>query len=162
MNSNKIIELNITARNGYIVMGFTLLCIATFIYKYQSNISQYNVTIRAPKPMLNLKWKTKHNDEMIVDPWMMEMENKYMKDNERIKTICKKISHKPKSLPLKWFGRLWSDTRHKVVGCLNNKVGSSTWKSHFYNLLPKEERTKLEKKFGPPYHRYSIIRLFGC
>ena len=61
--------------------------------------------------------------------------------------VCKKFGHKPKKKRIGWFHRLWTDTQHKIVGCLNAKVGSSTWKSNFYNLLSEEKRKMLEKKF---------------
>ena len=161
MTSNKYISLHISASSWFVLMAFSLLFVVTLLQNYQSHIIRNNVTIRAPKQVSNLKIELNHFNDTIADLWMMKMEKKYLEENERIKSICKKMKYQQKGLPLKWFDHLWTDTRHKIVGCLNAKVGSSTWKSHFYNLLPKEERTKLEKKFGPPYYRYSIMRLYG-
>ena len=160
MTSNKFMSWHISANSWFVFMAFTLLFFVTLLQNYPSHINQNNVTVRAPKQVSNLKIEPNHFNDTIVEPWMMEMKKKYLKESERIKSICKKMKYQPKGLPLKWFKNLWTDTRHKIVGCLNAKVGSSTWKSHFYNLLPKEERTKLEKKFGPPYYRYSIMRLY--
>ena len=125
-----------------------------FMFIYPSNyVSEYSNVHSALSSS-----KTNDNDEVVTNDWMAEMEKKYFEDNERIKKACKNFNHKPKNMKTKSLNILWTDTRHSIVGCLNAKVGSSTWKSHFYNLLPEETRKRLEEKFGPPYYRFSIVK----
>ena len=131
-----------------IFLVFILMCISP------SNNVLNNSNFRAPLPLRNnLTNKQYFDDDGHKNGWFRKMEKKYLKENERIKKVCKQFGHKPKNKRRSWFHGLWTDTHHKIVGCLNAIVGSSTWKSNFYNLLPEEKRKRLEKKFGPPYYR---------
>ena len=122
----------------------SLVFISMYRYVYPSSYVLDNSSFRAPLPLRYYSW-------------MMEMEKKYLKENERIKKVCNKFGHKPKDKRKGWFNGLWTDTRHKIVACLNAKVGSSTWKSNFYNLLPEDKRKMLEKQYGAPYYRSAIV-----
>ena len=73
--------------------------------------------------------------------WMKNMELKYHKDNQRIKIVCKKHSYKPENIPFRFirkFPPLLSDRRHEILGCVNPKIGSTTMKKHFYNMIPNQ------------------------
>ena len=94
------------------------------------------------------------NFNVDTNDWMFEMEKKYYKENERIKNVCKKLKRRPEKLDSQWLRMLWKDVHHKIVGCLNAKVGSSTWRYYLYHLLPKEKINALEKRYGPGFHGY--------
>ena len=136
-----------------------MIVFLVFISIYPSSFILNNSNFRAPLPLQrsNKTTKSDFDEDVMKNNWMMEMEEKYLKENERIKKVCKKFGHKPKGKRKGWFNSLWTDTSHKIVACLNAKAGSSTWKSNFYNLLPEDKRKMLEKKYGPPYYRSAII-----
>ena len=94
---------------------------------------------------------------------MLEMEQKYYNENERINIVCKNYNRTPEKLDSQWLKMLWKDMRHKIVGCLNAKVGSSTWRYYLYNLLPEYKRRALKKRYGSGFHgyyRFASIRTF--
>ena len=138
-----------------VFLVFILMCWSIYPSSYVLN----NSNVRAPLPLRrnNKTTKSDSDEDVMKNSWMMEMEEKYLKENKRIKKVCKRFGHKPNDKRTGWFNSLWTDTRHKIVACLNAKVGSSTWKSNFYNLLPEDKRKMLEKKYGPPYYRSAII-----
>ena len=108
-------------------------------------------TVFIPVLIVTLKYNQSSNLSKKPKDWLFEMEQKYYKENERIKSICKNLDIKPKKIKSGWltmYGPVWTDTRHKIVGCLNAKVGSSTWRYYLYNLLPEDIRRALEKRYG--------------
>ena len=138
------------------LLAFILMCVSFYPSNYVFDISHF----RAPLPLRSHNKAIKRDsddDDVTENSWIMEMEKKYLKENERIQKVCKKFGHKLKDKSIGWFNHLWTDTRHKIVGCLNAKVGSTSWKSNFYHLLPEETRKMLEKKFEGfqkiPYYR---------
>ena len=110
-----------------------------------------------------LKYIQSSNISINTKEWMLEMEQKYYNENERINIVCKKYNRTPEKLDSQWLKMLWKDIHHKIVGCLNAKVGSSTWRYYLYNLLPKEKRNALEKRYGSGFHgyyRFESTRIF--
>ena len=100
------------------------------------NISKNSVT--APKQLGYRKW-------------MKNMEIKYHKANQRIKRVCKKHNHKPKNIPfgfIRSFPPVLSDRRHGILGCIHPKIGTTTMKAHFYNMIPNQTRQILELDAG--------------
>ena len=123
-------------------------------------------TVFIPVLIVTLKYNQSSNLSIKTKDWLFEMEQKYYKENERIKSICKNLDIKPKKIKSGWltmYGPVWTDTRHKIVGCLNAKVGSSTWRYYLYNLLPEYKRRALKKRYGSGFHgyyRFALIRTF--
>ena len=82
-----------------------------------------------------------------------QMEREQSTIKQRIKTKCKEFGYKPK-IVLDNKEKFWIDVRHNLLFCMNPKVGSSTWRRHFYYLLTIKERKRLESKFGADCWRY--------
>ena len=101
-----------------------------------------------------LKYIQPSQSSIKTKDWALEMEQKYYKENERIKRACKNLNGRPKKLEPQWLRMLWTDLRYNIVGCLNAKVGSSTWRYYLYSLLPKEKRNELVKRYGSGFHGY--------
>ena len=76
-----------------------------------------------------------------------QMERAQSTLKQRIKKICKEFGYKPKNV-LDNKEKFWIDIHHNLLFCMNPKVGSSTWRRHFYYLLTIKERKRLESKFG--------------
>ena len=70
--------------------------------------------------------------------WMDEMETKYAKMNEHIKTVCQRYNTTGKTHV---YRRRWLiDTTHNLAHCLRAKLGSTGWIHNFNSLLAKAER----------------------
>ena len=76
-----------------------------------------------------------------------QMEREQSTIKQRIKKIRKESGYKPKSI-LDNIEKFWIDVHHNLLFCMNPKVGSSTWRRHFYYLLSIKERKTLESKYG--------------
>ena len=92
--------------------------------------------------------------------WMQEMEQKYLKTKNMVKSVCQTLNntirHWDCSLGTDVLGlgsptptELLLDSPHTLAACVNSKVGSTTWETHFYRLLPKEVLKNMERRFGP-------------
>ena len=84
--------------------------------------------------------------------WMKEKEEEYQKLNEHIQAVCLKNklnNHTPIKLRT-----LMVEKRHKIAYCRNAKVGTSTWMTHFNDLLDPEHRISPEKKKSIDYHKF--------
>ena len=124
-------------RNAYKIMIFVCIVLGVlwcYIGFYQAyyNISKNPVTAQ----------------EQFGDrTWMKNMELKYHEDNQRIKLVCKKHNLKPKNFPFQFirkFPNLLSDRRHGLLGCVLPKIGTTTLKTHFYNMIPNQKRKMLD------------------
>ena len=118
----------------FIVLG-VLWCYSGFYQAYY-NIPKNSVT--APE---QFDYRT----------WMTIMELKYQKDNQRIKRVCEKYNHQPKNFPFKFirtFPPVFSDRRHGILGCILPKIGTTTMRGHFYNMIPNEKRKMLDLDAG--------------
>ena len=89
------------------------------------------------------------------EDWMRRMEMRYSETNDRIKNVCQKYWERfgiKRSLDIlndhRWdAGGFILDQEHKLGYCENPKVGSSTWVSHLYWLIPENKRKGGEKVF---------------
>ena len=78
------------------------------------------------------------------------MKIKYAATNERIKNVCA-IYKKSNNFRIQTEIFRWDaagfilDQEHKLGYCENPKVGSTTWVTHLYWLIPKGKRKRMEK-----------------
>ena len=78
---------------------------------------------------------------------------RYSETNNRIKDVCQKYQQRfgiKRSLDILNFhvwdaGSFILDEEHKLGYCENPKVGSSTWISYLYRLIPENTRKDIEK-----------------
>ena len=82
-----------------------------------------------------------------------QIEREQLTIKQRIEKKCKEFGYKRKNL-LDNKEKFWIDVHHNLLFCMNPKVGSSTWRRHFYYLLTIKERKRLESKFGADCWRY--------
>ena len=76
-----------------------------------------------------------------------QIEREQLTIKQRIEKKCKEFGYKHKNV-LDNKEKFWIDVRHNLLFCMNPKVGSSTWRRHFYYLLTIKERKRLESKYG--------------
>ena len=134
-------------------------------FNFTGNYSLENsIIVPSPLPNNSINIESTKSTKVNQQKWMRDMELRYLKENQRIKKICKEFNKQAKTIDLRFLKGLWSDSHHGIKACLNPKAGSTTWKFHLYNLLPAEKKRMLEKKFGPPYHRSFTLHYFplGC
>ena len=91
-------------------------------------------------------YKDKSPQKKDLRQWMNEKENNYLKDKERIQSVCKKYNVKHSKLINK--GEIHVDRNHRIGFCTHAKVGSSTWRHHMRDLLPSKFFEKLAKKYN--------------
>ena len=72
--------------------------------------------------------------------WINEMENKYQKERRRIQKVCEKYDIPRQKIIDKEFIHIVRN--HKIALCSHAKVGSTTWRHHFTNLLPNNKNVK--------------------
>ena len=85
-------------------------------------------------------------EEQDLKHWMSQMEKRYIIDRERVKKVCNKYIIPKRKIINKEF--LDVDRNHKIALCSHAKVGSTTWKNHFKDLLPSNIRDYIMKKSG--------------
>ena len=97
----------------------------------------------------NLKYKLLKNETLSqqdIEHWMIQREEIYSKDKERIREVCKRYSVPARKIIDKMFLKV--DHYHKLALCTHPKVGSTTWRTHLKDILPNNIREKLTQKFG--------------
>ena len=80
--------------------------------------------------------------------WLSEMENKHHKTKERIQRICQDIKDRTgrnNELPIINNRNFWVDRENNLTFCFQPKVGSSTWKGLFFDLMSPKEKDRLQK-----------------
>ena len=85
--------------------------------------------------------------KVIKDRSTKQIEREQSTIKQRIEIKCEEFGYKPKNI-LDNKEKFWIDVRHNLLFCMNPKVGSSTWRRHFYYLLTIKERKALESKYG--------------
>ena len=96
--------------------------------------------------------------------WMLKMERKYRKINERINEVCRKKNVKPWIIPknkknLKYIehfvtrGTFMLDQEHRLGYCRNAKVGTTTWMMLFDSLMnPNQKKEVYSHEDGRFHH----------
>ena len=98
---------------------------------------------------------------------MRRMEMKYSETNDRIRDVCQKYQQRfeiKRSLAIlnaHWWeaGGFILDQEHKLGYCENPKVGSSTWISYLYRLIPENTRKDIEKVWVAANNSEDILNI---
>ena len=135
MNSNKLILL------FFLLISFLLFLFLTYrpnrvSFKPKKDVSK---TAKDPKQHMS-KPHQERPKEQYGKQWLNEMEKKYQKERERIQKVCKRYNIPRRKLIDKEFIHIVRN--HKIALCSHAKVGSSTWRSHFTNLLPNNKNVR--------------------
>ena len=88
-----------------------------------------------------------HHINFVKERSTKDIEHEQSTGKQRIEKICKKFGYKPENV-VGTKEKFVIDVRHNLLACMNPKVGSSSWKRHFYYLLTIKEKKRLESKFG--------------
>ena len=108
-------------------------------FKKASNISTINLQIKS-------------NDD---NKWIKQMEEKYRKTNERIKSACAKYRYKKSYVPRpQYYLYHMLDLRHNLGYCPQHKVGSTTMSKHFLKLMPQNIRPETDGYWNKAMQEY--------
>ena len=117
----------------YLFLTYRLNRVAIKTQRYISK------TAKDPKQHIS-KPRPERSREKYGKQRINEMEKKYQKERERIQKVCKKYYIPRRKLIDKEFIHVLRN--HKIALCSHAKVGSTTWRSHFTNLLPNNKNVK--------------------
>ena len=121
-------------RHKFILLGVFLLILLYLVQLDVINkILSWDNGVRSNATVVIPKYHYQSDIE-----WMDEIETKYAKMNEHIKTVCQRYNTTGKTHV---YRRRWLiDTTHNLAHCLRAKLGSTGWIHNFNSLLAKAER----------------------
>ena len=135
---------------------FTLFsCLFIILFLYSKHVSNYipskQPNIKVEKSNIDNHLKSNSNEmeasqERDLKQWMVEKENYFRQDKERIQNICKRYNVTRRKLVDEKV--VFVDRSHRIATCIIAKVGSTTWKFLFKDMLPSKIREKLTKPLG--------------
>ena len=135
MNSKKFIVLFL------FLISFLSFLFLTYLPNRVSIKTQKDISKTTKDPKLHIsKTHPEKPKEQYGKQWLNEMERKYQKERERIQKVCKKYNIPRRKLIDKEFIHILRN--YKIALCSHAKVGSTTWRSHFTNLLPNNKNVK--------------------
>ena len=125
--------------NRLSITGFTISKFDSFV-RLSTKLQNYKSIERSQKESFS---NTKSNYR-----WMEQMEEKYKIINDRINEVCQRYRQKRKLSKVEYdmeqitttvvSNTFLFDTNHKLAFCQNKKVGTTTWLTYFYKLMPPE------------------------
>ena len=135
----------------FVFILFSYILIILFLYDNDTSkyipFRQQSSMVETPifdTDLISSSNELESSQEQDLRQWMAKKEEYFKKDRERIQKICQRYNITKRKLIDKEI--LIVDRDHRIASCLNAKVGTTTWKNLFKELMPSNIRENLTRK----------------